>query len=422
MQLIDIQKKQFSDKAAAESMMLAFLQENEDPSITSVELTPKPESLNSINGFISYADGERFFFKTHVEENEQVSEYYNARKLADAGYPVITPRQITTRPGKQIVLYEIISYPTLFDLLKVEEDLLLSGSPQSEQASLLHAAQARLDRDVCTIYGRTLAESSLSTDPPINQLFYHRLAEDGRLGLFYRGKSIQLKERPVSFNELSSLTWTINGVRYAQTLSEIIERSRRLLAPRPGLVVIGHGDAHNGNIFVDLPNQKLNMFDPAFAGTHDPLLDLVKPLFHNIFARWMYFPEQVSGEFDLSYKISGGEIVLEHSFFPSRLRLDHLQVKKEHLLKPFLASLKERARAGSWGLAENWREYLRSALFCCPFLTVNLFAPPVAGGTLAERYGLPVKLLGLSMAVAFGSTSHKGEDALSAVIDDLFET
>jgi hypothetical protein len=423
MQLIDIQKLQFSDRTAAEAMMLAFLKKNEDPDIEHVELMPKPESLNSINGFLRYSDGELLFFKTHVEENEQLSEYYNASMLAAAGYPVIEPRQIRHRPGKQIVLYEIISFPTLFDLLKAEEDAQLSGRTESDRSRLLLAAQAKLESKVASIYEKTLkiVPAGKASDPPVNQLFYHRLGENGRLGLFYRGKTIRLPHRELGFDQLASMSWTINGVRYAETLAQIIERSRRLLAPRAGLTVVGHGDAHNGNIFVDLDNQTLKMFDPAFAGCHDPLLDLTKPLFHNIFARWMYYPEQTRKELDLSFSVRGGEIVIEHDFMPSGLRLLHLQAKKDNLLKPVFSMLTDGKWNMSYGTNGGWREFLRSALFCCPFLTVNLFAAQVADGTLAERYSLPVKLLGLCLAVAFGSAAHSGEDALSTLIDGIFE-
>jgi hypothetical protein len=70
-------------------------------------------------------------------------------------------------------------------------------------------------------------------------------------------------------------------------------------------------------------------------------------------------------------------------------------------------------------LANNWSSYLRAALFCCPFLTVNLLAPHSANGTLAERYNLPIKLLGLAMAVEFGANTHAGSSPLSDLIDNL---
>jgi hypothetical protein len=70
-------------------------------------------------------------------------------------------------------------------------------------------------------------------------------------------------------------------------------------------------------------------------------------------------------------------------------------------------------------LSDSWREYLRAALFCCPFLTVNLFAAPVSNGTLSERYPLKIKLLGLAMAVELGAAPDSGTNKLSATIADL---
>src|SRR5277367_5267957 len=149
--LTDIQKLQFSDKQKAEGDLLTFLKQNEDESIDQVELTPKPQSLNSINGFITYKNGERLFFKTHTEENEQLSEYYNADVLSKAGYPIFQIRQVTHRPGRQIALYEVISLPTLFDLLKSEEDEFLVRGEFSKTTSALLRAQEKYDKSVAEI-------------------------------------------------------------------------------------------------------------------------------------------------------------------------------------------------------------------------------------------------------------------------------
>ena len=411
--LTDIQKKQFSDKTGAECDLLHFLKEHEDRSIEKVELQPKPESLNSLNGFVTYESGERYFFKTHTEENEKVSEYYNAEALAKSGYPVITSKQITQKVGKQIVLYQIITYPTLFDLVKIEEDK--GDTPTDTTREILLNGQIALDKLVYEIYSRSLSEASAEehAKAPIHQLFSHRLAEDGRVGLFYRNKSLHLGSTSIPFETLSKLQWTINGVDYSQSLSEIIERSRDLLAPRKAPVIPGHGDAHNGNIFVDLDHSKFYMFDPAFAGRHHPLLDLTKPLFHNIFARWMYYPDQVLQEFKLDYDIRGSRINVEHSFRPSSLRLAHLKTRVENVLRPTVTLLK-----ANGSLDDSWRTFVRSALFCCPFLTVNLFSDYVANGTLSERYQPPVKLLGLAMAVELGASEHKGSSILTDIIDE----
>jgi hypothetical protein len=415
--LTDIQKKQFSDKDGAERELLHFLQENEDKSISKVELQPKPESLNSLNGFVTYDSGERFFFKTHTEENEKVSEYYNAEELARAGYPVITSKQITQKVGKQIVLYQIITYPTLFDLMKIEEDKELLGTvPDTTPAKLLDG-QIALDKCVQEIYQASMTEVSSQdhAKAPIHQLFSHRLADDGRVGLFYNNKSIKLGSNVVPFSALANMKWTINGAQYDQTLFDIIDRSRVDLQPKGGPVVAGHGDAHNGNIFVDLEAVKFYMFDPAFAGRHHPLLDLTKPLFHNVFARWMYYPEQVINEFQMQYTIKDDHISIEHTFSPSALRLSHLKTKVENVLRPTVIHLRDTGEVD-----DNWRQFVRSAMFCCPFLTVNLFAPFVSNGTLSERYELPIKLLGLAMAMELGATAHKGSNAITEIVDEVF--
>ncbi len=436
--LLQIQKLQFSDKPLAERQLLEFLQQTEDSTIAQVELKPKPESLNSINGFVTFSNNEKYFFKSHVEENEKVSEYYNASILAQAGYPVVSARRIKQRPGQQIAFYEILSMTTLFDELKAEEDWQREN-PQSPKAAHLIQAQIELDKIVSQILHSTLRSISAGDQAkaPIHQLFSNRLAEDGRLGLFYRNKSITLDQKAVSFEELSSLHWTINGADYGATLSETVELARDLLKPKEGPASIGHGDAHNGNIFVNmdlntgepLPSKgsvtddagppsknRLVMFDPAFAGEHNPILDITKTIFHNHFARWMYFPEQVAGEFKLTYTLSENRIAIEHDFCPSKLRIQLLRIKIADVVKPLIKRLDEQKL-----LQENWRHYLRCALFCCPFLTVNLFAPFAPGGTLAERYTLPIKLLALSMAMELGCESRSGSNSLADLIDEIFD-
>lgn len=421
MQLLEIQKLQFSNKPLAEQLLLEFLRKNEDPQIESVELRPRAESLNSINGFLSYGASQRYFFKAHVEENEQVSEYYQAQQLEQAGYPVIAARQINHRPGKQIVLYEIVSLPTLFDLLKEEEDLELAKCQKRDEplkAKLLQA-QENLEKRVFDIYKNTLSlvTAKEHAKAPVHQLFSHRLANEGRLGLFYLNKTLKLKGSEISFAELSAKSWRINGVSYQTSLAEIIDKSRRILDPQLAAqttTVTGHADAHNGNVFAELniKTPRLWLFDPAFAGRHHPILDLVKPLFHNHFARWMYFPEELSSEIELEYKISSDCIEIEHSFQPSSLRLQMLELKVEHLLKPVFELLQEEA-----GLQrEELLSMLRAALFCCPFLTVNLFAEKNPCGTLAERYDEKIKLLGLSQAVSLASPGTGGEGMLEAIL------
>ena len=79
-----------------------------------------------------------------------------------------------------------------------------------------------------------------------------------------------------------------------------IERAKIVLDPaRAASTVIGHGDAHFGNVFLE-EQTHYRYFDPAFAGRHAPILDIVKPFFHNVFAMWMYFPQEIERDLHIS--------------------------------------------------------------------------------------------------------------------------
>ena len=412
-ELLQIQRQQFTDQAGAERRLLGFLQTHGHADVVALQLNPKPESLNSVNGFVTLQSGERLFFKSHTEESEQLESYYNERLLADAGYPVVAPKRIETSPGEQIAFYEIISFPTLFDLVKAGED----GT--RDIAEVLEA-QERLDGLLLAAYYRSFepitAEENLRA--PIHQLFSHRLDERGRWSSFYRGKECEIGGEVVPFEELLSCRWRINGVDYDETLNEIATRSRAALAPRAERVsVIGHGDAHNGNLFYDPDAKALLYFDPAFAGRHHPLLDLVKPLFHNVFARWMYFPIEVDRVLEAAVKRRGDVLELEHSFEVSTIRKRILRSKVERTLRPLLRELKVRGE-----LPPNWQQFLLSGLFCCPSLTVNLVLPRAARGSLGELYSPNVRALAWSMCIEVGSYKARGTNPIRALVSEILDT
>ena len=81
-----------------------------------LELRPLVVSLNSFNGFMTLADGRRLFFKTHTEPDNVIGEYYHASALAQAGYPVLQPIYSSTEAGKQLLVYEVIHDPSVFDV------------------------------------------------------------------------------------------------------------------------------------------------------------------------------------------------------------------------------------------------------------------------------------------------------------------
>ena len=389
-QLQEIQALQFRDRDAANQKLLDFLKDNLPFKIATVEVRPLAVSLNSINGFITKEDGEKLFFKTHIEPQSIIHEYYNSSILAEAGYPVIKPIFSSTEWGKQLLIYQYFDAPSLFNVARDIE------TNKRNDAETILALQEKADDRLREIYFNTLEPLTAKEHKsvPVHQLFFHRLT-GGRLRDFYENTEILLPGNAPHFDQLPVMKWRINGLEYQDTLNELIQRAIALLNPELGSdipSIVGHGDAHNGNVFVDGDKGELIYFDPAFAGRHSPFLDLTKPLFHNVFAIWMYYPQEIAAELSINWEIKNGKMVVEHDFKPSAIRVGFLRSKIRRVLKPLLEELQSK----NW-LHPCWREYLKLALFCCPFLTMNL----------SDRLKFPpeITLLGLATSVEMGSSS-----------------
>lgn len=360
--LVHIQRLQFTDRAAAEALLADFVGETfPELAVARVELRPLAVSLNSFNGFLHLADGNRLFFKTHVEPNSIIGEYYNSQMLREAGYPVIQPRFASTEYGKQFLIYDVISTPSVFDMARTIERGERDDLPE------LRAAQNAADDRLLDIYRSTLAQQSAedAARAPVHQLFHHRLV-GGRYDQFYSRQPFILPHSTLTWADLLRRRWIINGQAYPEPLGQRIEQAKTLLAPmQAGLSVIGHGDAHNGNVFYTPPS--LTYFDPAFGGRHHPILDITKPLFHNVRATWMYHPHEVSESLSIQYQDDGITLIVEHDYTPNAVRRMFEESKTERVLLPLLTELARRGEPESLNRAR-----LAAALLCCPLLTMNL--------------------------------------------------
>lgn len=392
-----IRDLQLTNRAEAERLLLGFMRDTLGLPVVATRLTPKPTSLNSFNGFVTLEDGGERFFKTHTETHTVIQEYYNASLLADVGYPIIQPTFQSTQTGQQILLYDVIQHEALFDV-----SWRVETGEQGDWRGVA-SAQATADDALYRIYERTL-EQRPSQDAPIHQLFYHRLA-GGRLRQFYHAKSVLLPDGEISTDELFSLQWAINGQTYETTLADIIAQATQVLEPSaPVPTVVGHGDAHNGNVFyVDGDAPSLLYFDPAFAGRHHPLLDLVKPIFHNALAMWMYYPHEKAQSTPISFKRVGGTLEVQYDYVLHPLRRLYAESKVERVLLPTLRLLKDLGV-----LRDDWRLFLKSALFCCPFLTMNLAD--------SVRFPPSIAMLGLCMSVEMGAESKQGQGYLDSLL------
>ncbi len=415
--LATIQRLQFSEREKAERLLQRWFVRHMNLATESVTLTPKAVSLNSFNGFYRSA-GEEYFFKTHVEEQGVLAEYYHAELLHQAGYNIVKPLRTLHEEGQQMVIYPVVRWPVMFDLVRALE----TGNAVDITLETLALAEQRECERLLEIYRSTFAFSTEEEHAraPIHQLFWHRLA-GGRFKSFYAGKHIRFpaeaksRESCFPFDDLLSYRWIINGIPFERTLGELVERAKEALHPaRAATTVIGHGDAHFGNVFLQQAPQgerkgrpyishpghpgapptdtglRYLYFDPAFAGRHTPLLDVIKPLFHNVFATWMYFSHDVARELHLSVTIRDATLIIEHDYTLTPVRQAIMQTKIENLLIPLVAELRSND-----ALPGDWFEMTRLALMCCPLLTINLLDE--------ERLPPSIGWLGLAQAVLVGN-------------------
>lgn len=391
-----IQALQFRDLKSANAALKDFLNANFPYDVVTVDLRPSAVSLNSINGVLLTQQGEKLFFKTHIEPQSIIHEYYNSTVLAEAGYPVIQPVYSSTEWGKQLLIYPFFELPSLFEVARELE------TTQTQDTEAIVALQQQADDHLWQIYQHTLevlpAQDHASA--PVHQLFFHRLT-GGRYHQFYGGQDVHLPGQTLNYEQLDQKYWQINGIAYEDTLNDLVRKAIDRLDPtRSGTIaVVGHGDAHNGNVFVDQAQGQLVYFDPAFAGRHSPFLDLTKPVFHNVFASWMYFPQAVAQALSIQMEIHSEQVVVTHNFVPSALRLAFLDSKLNRVLKPLLHHLNAQNL-----LSPHWREELKLALFCCPFLTMNLRD--------TQRFPPEITLLGLAIAIEMGSQSEGDRTSL----------
>ena len=396
-ELDEIQRLQHHDLAEAQVRAKVWLKSALGIDASSVTLRPQPTSLNSFNG-IAVINGEEVFFKSHTEPGSIIKEYYNSQVMHDVGYNAVLPLRTEQREGQQIAFYPVIKHPVMFDLMRRAE----RGEPSSVTTEQLIAAEERECASLLDIY-RKSAERTSAADhagAPVHQLFWHRLT-GGRYDSFYGDSSIETPDgqQSVAMAEILNATWVINGVTQQRTLRELVDEASTVLNPnQPALTVVGHGDAHFGNVFLE-DDERFLYFDPAFAGRHSVILDVVKPLFHNVFAQWMYFPEEKAAEIPLRVERAEGRITVsyENAFTP--LRKSFLELKRKALIKPLL----------EWLRAEDALPHgarpLDLALMCCPLLTMNL--------TDAKKFPASISWLGLALALQMGNGDADQEFRLS---------
>ena len=99
-------------------------------------------------------------------------------------------------------------------------------------------------------------------------------------------------------------------------------------------------------------------------------------------------------------------IEVEYDYHLPDVRHMFLRSKVERVLIPILQHLNDTNQ-----LRPDWRTYLKAALFCCPFLTMNL--------TDREKFPPEISLLGLAMSVEMGSESYEKRSLIDETLDEV---
>lgn len=378
--------------------------------ITDVSLKSSQLSVNSFRATFTatneHGETKQFFCKSHVEVGGEVKQYYSD-DLKEVGYKLIDPSYVSRESGKQLIVYELFQHPSLFDITNSIE----SGQSEIEVNDVIKALK-KSDKNLLVLYLKTLhlTSSQKHAEAPVHQLFYKRLTGQ-RFQDFYTGKPVCIDgNAEVTFEIFAKKKWVMNKKQYP-SLQEIINTAKKLLSPdaRPiDVTIIGHGDAHSGNIFYMQNTRPAHMayFEPAFAGRHSPFLDLAKPLFHNVFAEFLYFPQQFAEKYNINVTLEKDCIRIDCDFELSDFRKRIFDSKIQHVLRPLLSELKS-----SNNLMPDWKSYLKSALFCCPFLTKNILD--------STYYPPEVQAFAFAMAIQMGGYAQGGHVGL---LDETLDT
>jgi hypothetical protein len=135
-----------------------------------------------------------------------------------------------------------------------------------------------------------------------NQLFYKRLL-GGRYKEFYRDNKNGLSRY---FNHQIIL----NGKPLPQTINEVFDRIRQkylIQKNRKVIGIMGHGDAHHGNIMID---KNINFIDTEYADFATPFMELSKPYYNDFIGTlFFYMPRRLERCFQIK-KFKDSENVL----------------------------------------------------------------------------------------------------------------
>ncbi len=358
-------------------------------------------SLNSICATANVMlNGQRLraFGKIHIESDTKIinavgveEEYQKAQLLVDAGWPVVKPLAISRKEDYPLLLYPRMDETTLFDELE-KSNVSGISTLTAQQINDLSSYNQKIGQKELEELKKGTAEEAKNA--PVQTLFLKRIERDGRIDQWYLDDTaFQLPglTTPITWRELLSCTWKINGLSFDITLQNIIDEARIILAftnEGQTFLTLTHGDDHAGNIRLTRPPV---VFDPAFAGWNPATLD-VKALAHTGFlpmAAMYYLPKGLT----CSYQQKGNQLEVETNIVDLPMYSTHEILAKQIIDSRTLPILRKIKDLG--GDMEKESQRIKSGLSACALLTVNI------AKLLGQNNGMAVGLL--PMAIMFST-------------------
>lgn len=351
------------------------------PGIEILQLKPTntAAALNSVSATATVRlNGQKMeiFAKVHVEAGTKSisavgveNEYKNAQLLADAGFPVVKPTAMSQEKDYPLLLYPKMDAPALFDLLEQYNKAGIAGLTDEQLAAYAKLQKTIGEKEVVNLTSGSPDEARKAKG---QALLLERFKEGQRISQWYTPEttfSLPGLTEAVTWQELITYKWQINGVDYHITLQDIVDQARQVLTftgEAAAFLTIAHFDDHPGNVMTTNP---MLVFDPAFGGWNPAVLAMVKPLAHTAFlppAAMYYSPLGLR----CTYKKVGNQIQVQTNLTELPMFLTHQELAKQIIDNRIIPVLKKIKEMG--GDIDKETQRIKSGLVGCALLTINI--------------------------------------------------
>jgi hypothetical protein len=336
-------------------------QHDVDATFSLVSTSETPFSSNSTSGFckrIMSSGSDAIFWKRPADIDNELKGAALAQPFVQV-LPVIHVDRV-----------EGIVYYPWFEGSSLASLRLAHHLGTADHSKILLEVEMRRAEDILSIYCGTLRQGP--ADSSIQQFFQDRVHSHRRLRQLY-SHGLTLGHTTYALDELLYLPLVINNEAYT-SLDSLLENAHDTLA-NDGLIALGLGDGHSGNVMVSSPSlpSKHIYVDFETVGWHSPWLDMAKPSYNDALFEVLYadlLGRDLIAEGVMQVDISDNiRVELDLNKAISPLARSILEIKKTMIMHPLedvfrtMPNMEATICAGRLTFA--------NALVCCAILTRN---------------------------------------------------